>query len=70
MKRVGVVRVKATTDLFNTAGVLYSKRLPKSPRLAIITNAAGVGTMATHYLPGTRRQTCETLCGEFGSPEI
>ncbi len=50
LKRVGVVRVKATADLFNTAGVLYSKRLPKGPRLVIITNAAGVGTMATHTL--------------------
>lgn len=49
-KRVGVVRVKAVTDLFNTAGVLYSKHLPKGPRLAIITNAAGVGLMAKHAL--------------------
>ena len=32
-KRVGVVRVKTAADLFNTAGVLYSKHLPKGPRL-------------------------------------
>ena len=50
LKRVGVVRVKDTADLFNIAGVLYSKRLPKGPRLTIITNAAGVGIMATHAL--------------------
>ncbi len=50
LKRVGVVRVKATADLFNIAGVLYSKRLPKGPRLTIITNAAGVGIMATHAI--------------------
>lgn len=50
LKRVGVVRVEATADLFNAAGVLYSKHLPKGPKLAIITNAAGVGTIATHAL--------------------
>ena len=52
LKRVGVVRVEATADLFNAAGVLYSKHLPKGPRLAIITNAAGVGTIATYALVG------------------
>lgn len=49
-RRVGVVRVKAAADLFNTAGVLYSKHLPKGPRLLVMTNAAGVGTMAVNTL--------------------
>ncbi len=49
-KRVGVVRVKAAGDLFNTARVLYSKHLPKGPRLLVITNAAGVGSMAVNTL--------------------
>ncbi len=49
-KRVGVVRVKNAEDLFNTAGVLYSRHLPKGPRLVVVTNAAGVATMAVNTL--------------------
>lgn len=49
-RRVGVVRVKAAGDLFNIAGVLYSKHLPKGPRLLVMTNAAGVGAMAVNTL--------------------
>ncbi len=49
-KRVGVVRVKSAADLFNTAGVLDARHLPKGPRLMIITNAAGLGVMATNTL--------------------
>jgi acetyltransferase len=49
-KRAGVVRVKTATDLFNTAGVLYSKHLPKGPRLLVITNAGGIGVMAVNTL--------------------
>jgi acetyltransferase len=49
-KRAGVVRVKTAGDLFNTAGVLYSKHLPAGPRLAVVTNAGGVGDMAVNTL--------------------
>lgn len=49
-KRVGVVRVKTAGDLFNTAGALYSKHLPKGPRLLVVTNAAGIGVMAVNTL--------------------
>ena len=49
-KRVGVVRVKTVADLFNTAGVLYSKHLPKGPRLLVVTNAVGIGVMAVNTL--------------------
>jgi acetyltransferase len=49
-KRVGVVRVKSAADLFNAAGVLDARHLPKGPRLMIITNAVGVGVMATNAL--------------------
>jgi acetyltransferase len=49
-KRIGIVRVKEAADIFNAAGVLYSKRLPKGQRLLIITNAGGVGIMATSTL--------------------
>ncbi len=50
LKRVGVVRVKEAQDLFNAASALCSKKYPKGPRLAIISNAAGVGTMAANRL--------------------
>ena len=49
-KRIGVVRVKEAADIFNVAGVLHSRRLPKGPRLLIVTNAGGVGTMAVNTL--------------------
>lgn len=50
LKRVGVVSVKEAQDLFNVASVLYSKYHPKGPNLAIITNAGGMGIMATNRL--------------------
>jgi acetyltransferase len=48
--RVGVVRVSEIADLFNAAEVLGSGRLPRGPRLAIITDAGGPGVMATDVL--------------------
>ena len=49
-KRVGVVRVREIADLFNAAEVLDSERLPRGPRLAIVTGAGGPGVMATDAL--------------------
>jgi len=49
-KRVGLVRVKEVSDLFNMAQVLDSRHLPKGPRLAIITNAGSVGIIALDTL--------------------
>jgi acetyltransferase len=49
-KRVGVVRAKTATDLFNASGVLYSKHLPKGSRLMVVTNADGIGAMAVNTL--------------------
>jgi acetyltransferase len=46
-KRAGVVRIKEVADFFNTVRVLHLKHLPKGPRLAIVTNVAWVGVMAT-----------------------
>jgi acetyltransferase len=50
LRRVGVVRVKETQDIFNTANVLFSRNLPRGARLAIITNAAGAGLLAASRL--------------------
>jgi len=55
-KRVGVVRVKSIQGLFQAAEVLDSRKLPRGPRLAIVTVAglefayAGPGLMATDAL--------------------
>ncbi|MBN2439124.1 MAG: bifunctional acetate--CoA ligase family protein/GNAT family N-acetyltransferase [Deltaproteobacteria bacterium] len=49
-RRLGVVRVREPQDLFNAATVLYARNRPKGPRLAIMTNADGIGIMATHRL--------------------
>jgi len=49
-KRAGVVRIKEIADFFNTVRVLHSKQLPKGSRLAIVTNVAWVGVMATDAL--------------------
>ena len=49
-KRIGVVRVKEAADIFNAGGVLHSRRLPRGPRLLVVTNAGGVGTLAMNTL--------------------
>ena len=49
-RRVGVVRVREIAELFDAAEVLDSERLPKGPRLAIVTNSGGPGVMATDAL--------------------
>ena len=49
-KRVGVLRVHEVADLFHAAEVLDSRRLPLGPGVAIITNAGGLGVMATDSL--------------------
>ncbi len=49
-KRAGMVRVDEVADLFNAAEVLETQPLPEGPNLAIITNAGGLGVMATDAL--------------------
>ena len=46
-RREGVLRVHEVADLFHAAAVLDSHRLPKGRDVAIITNAGGLGVMAT-----------------------
>jgi acetyltransferase len=53
-RRCGVLRVKRISELFNMAEVLAKQpRLPKGPRLSIITNAGGPGVLATDALIAT-----------------
>ena len=49
-QRVGSIRVKEVADLFNVAEVLDSRYLPRGPKLAIISNAGGVGIIASDTL--------------------
>jgi acetyltransferase len=49
-KRAGTVRVKEIADLFDAAEILDSRKLPRGPRLAIVTAAGGPGVMATDAL--------------------
>ncbi|MBA4370391.1 MAG: acetyl-CoA synthetase [Coriobacteriaceae bacterium] len=49
-KRVGIVRVREVSELFRAAEVLDSHRLPLGPDVAIVTNAGGLGVMATDAL--------------------
>lgn len=46
-RRVGVLRVGEVAELFHAAEVLDSRRLPTGPEVAIVTNAGGLGVMAT-----------------------
>ncbi|MGD2084525.1 MAG: CoA-binding protein, partial [Chromatiales bacterium] len=49
-QRCGVVRVDELDDVFDVAEVLASQRLPKGPRLAIVSNAGGPAIIATDAL--------------------
>ncbi|HIK43291.1 MAG TPA: bifunctional acetate--CoA ligase family protein/GNAT family N-acetyltransferase [Leptolyngbyaceae cyanobacterium M65_K2018_010] len=53
-RRCGVLRVEQISDLFDLAEVLAKQpQLPQGPRLTIITNAEGVGMLATDALVAT-----------------
>lgn len=51
-RRAGVVRVKEVAELFHAAEVLDSRRLPTGSDVAIVTNAGGLGVMATDAIVG------------------
>jgi acetyltransferase len=51
-RRAGVLRVKTIEDLFCMAEVLSKQPRPKGPRLAIVTNGAGPGMLASDALVG------------------
>ena len=49
-RRAGIERVFEMGELFDCAELLARQRLPRGPRLAIVTNAGGPGVMATDAL--------------------
>ncbi len=52
--RAGVVRVNELDDVFDVAESLTARRLPKGPRLAILSNAGGPAVIAADALLGQR----------------
>jgi acetyltransferase len=80
-RRAGIVRVQDMDEIFDCAELLARGRVPKGPRLAIITNAGGPGVMACDALldrrgvlakldPTTLEQLNRTLpsCWSHGNP--
>ncbi len=49
-RRAGIVRVHEVAELFHAAEVLESRILPRGGDVAIVTNAGGLGVMATDAL--------------------
>ena len=49
-RRVGVLRVNTIAELFDMAEVLAKQPRPRTPRLAIVTNAGGPAALATDML--------------------
>ncbi len=52
-QRTGVSRVMELGDIFDCAELVGRKKIPKGPRLAIVTNAGGPGVIATDALIAT-----------------
>jgi acetyltransferase len=51
-ERAGVVRVRELDDVFDVAELLTARRLPKGPRLVIVSNAGGPAVIAADALLG------------------
>lgn len=49
-RRAGIIRVDMVSQLFNCAQALALQPRPVGPRLAVVTNSAGPGLLATDYL--------------------
>ena len=61
-KRVGVTRVFDIGDIFDVVELISRNKIPKGPRLGIVTNAGGPGVMATDALiaeDGVLAELCE-----------
>ena len=52
-RRCGVLRVERISDLFYMSELLSKQALPRGPRLAIVTNAAGPSVLAVDALVAT-----------------
>lgn len=50
MQRAGIIRVRTMEEMFDLLAVFASMPLPKDDRVAIVTNAGGLGVMAADAL--------------------
>jgi acetyltransferase len=62
-RRGGVLRVNNLSELFDMAEVLGKQPRPKGPRLSIVTNAGGLGVLATDALTGSGGELAELSSG-------
>lgn len=69
-RRLGIVRVAEVADLFNMAKVLDSRKLPRGPRLAVITNAGDVGIMAAETLAELGGELAEISGGSLDRRDL
>ena len=58
-RRAGILRVASISELFDMAEVLSKQPRPRGPRLAVVTNAGGLGVLATDALLGNGGQLAE-----------
>ena len=58
-RRCGVLRVERISDLFYMSEVLGKQALPRGPRLAIVTNAAGPSVLAVDALVASGGELAE-----------
>jgi acetyltransferase len=58
-QRAGMVRIEETEDMFDCAELLARRRMPRGPRLAIVTNAGGPGVMANDEVLQRRGQLAD-----------
>jgi len=49
-RQSGILQIKETDDIFTCLRTLNNRKLPKGPKLAIVTNAGGGGVMAVDAL--------------------
>ncbi|MEP7362241.1 MAG: GNAT family N-acetyltransferase [Acidobacteriota bacterium] len=69
-RRCGVLRVERISDLFYMSEVLSKQALPRGPRLAIVTNAAGPSVLAVDALVATGGELAhrEGIANPLGMP--
>ncbi len=52
-ERAGIARVREIGEIFDVADLIGRRRIPRGPRLGIVTNAGGPGVMAVDSLIGS-----------------
>lgn len=66
-RRAGIIRVDMVSQLFNCAQALALQPRPVGPRLAVVTNSAGPGLLATDYLVAQGGQLAVPTAGQLAA---